>query len=100
MSSISLSDTSDMLGEEMGDTISLVSLLIGCCFPLLLPQLLGASAVASEAVTTVDVVSETGSDTAATSETSFSEIAGGGGETLLSEDTLTLVEEGDSSLQD
>ena len=98
MSSISLSDTSDMLGEEMGDTISLVSLLIGCCFPLLVP--LGASAVASEAVTTVDVVSETGSDTAATSETSFSEIAGGGGETLLSEDTLTLVEEGDSSLQD
>ena len=62
-----------MLGDEMGDTISRVSLLMAALFFL-----------ASSVVAVVLEVSGGMQD-------------GGGGDTLLSEDTLTCVDEGESS---
>ena len=65
--SISVSEISDILGEDMGDTMSRVLHLMAALF------FWAASALASVGT------------------------AGGGGETLLSEDTLTCVDEGESS---
>lgn len=68
--SISVSEISDILGEDMGDTISLVLHLMAALFFWIAASALLAS-VGTE--------------------------AGGGGETLLSEETLTCVDEGESS---
>ena len=65
--SISVSDMSDMLGEDSGDNMSRVSLLMAALFFL-------TSSAASAGTR-----------------------GGGGGETLLSEETLTCVDEGESS---
>ena len=67
--SISVSEISDILGEDMGDTMSRVLHLMAALF------FWAASALLASVGTE----------------------AGGGGETLLSEDTLTCVDEGESS---
>lgn len=81
-----------MLGEEMGDTISRVSLRMGCCLPeaVVWPPLLPSAEVPSSTAVSEDLVGEMG--------VALFSSEGGGGDTLESEETLTLVDDGDSSL--
>lgn len=72
----------------MGDTISRVSLRMGCC-------LVEAVAVLEDS-TASDLDGEE-EDCGGTFLLSFSS-EGGGGDTLESEETLTLVDDGESSL--
>ena len=73
----------------MGDTISRVSLRMGCC-------LVEAVAVLLDSTASGDLDGEE-EDCGGTFLLSFSS-EGGGGDTLESEETLTLVDDGESSL--
>ena len=73
----------------MGDTISRVSLRMGCC-------LVEAVAVLVDSTASDDLDGEE-KDCGGTFLLSFSS-EGGGGDTLESEETLTLVDDGESSL--
>ena len=71
----------------MGDTISRVSLRMGCC-------LVEAAAVLEDSTASDLDGEEEGSGAFLSSFSS----EGGGGDTLESEETLTLVDDGESSL--
>ena len=74
----------------MGDTISRVSLRMGCC-------LVEAVAVLVDSTASDDLDGEEEDCGGGTFLLSFSS-EGGGGDTLESEETLTLVDDGESSL--